>query len=71
MPHKTQYKAINIENSPESKGTCIQRILNQIPKGKAIMLTNPDLNLLPNQRTMVAKLIDPKDIPPPHNKKRK
>lgn len=62
-PRKPQYKLIDIGNTSEPQKTRIEKIINQIPQGKALVIKEADLSLPQNK--ILAKIIDPKDIPPP------
>ena len=64
-----KYKVIDIGNNTKPKATRYDKILKQIPEGKAIVLTDETFNQ-PHNKALV-KVIDPRDIPPTHNKKHK
>jgi hypothetical protein len=70
MTRKSQYKVIDIGNTSEPKATRYERILKQLPKGKATEITDATFDQ-PSNKALV-KVIDPRDIPPPQrNRKRK
>lgn len=56
-----QYKVIDIGNNSQSNKTRYQKIIDQIPKGKAIEITDSTFNQPSNKA--VVKVLDPKDIP--------
>ena len=56
-----QYKVINIGNTSEPTEARIKKLLTQIPKGKAIVITDKDLNLPQNK--IIIKVVNIKDIP--------
>lgn len=64
MPRKRtpKYKVIDIGNASESEEARINKIIDQIPKGKAMRLTDSDLNQ-PSNKALV-RIIDINDIPP-------
>jgi hypothetical protein len=59
--NQPQYKVINIGNPSESIKTRTERILSQIPKGKAIAITDKDLSLPQNK--IIVKIMNIEDIP--------
>lgn len=66
---KLQYMVIDIGDISETTETRTKKILNQIPKGKTIVLTDEDLSL--PQSEIVVKVIDNEDIPKPTRKRGK
>jgi hypothetical protein len=64
MPRKRtpKYKVIDIGNTSETKKARYEKILKQIPKGKALVLTDSTFDQ-PSNKALV-EVIDPRDIPP-------
>jgi hypothetical protein len=71
MPRKrtSQYKLIDIGYTSQTKKARIEKIFKQIPKGKAMTLTDSDLSLPQNK--ILVKITDPRDIPPITRKRRR
>ena len=65
MTQKTpQYIVLDIGNPTEPKETRMNKLLSQIPEGKAIRLTEEDANLLNQpQNKIIAQIIDAEDAP--------
>jgi hypothetical protein len=56
-----QYKVINIGNPSEPIENRIEKMLKQIPEGKAIAITDKDLIL--SQNRIVVKIMNNEDVP--------
>jgi rubrerythrin len=61
MPKKPQYKVIDIGNPSEPKQARYKKILDQIPEGKTMEITESTFKQ-PSNKALV-RIIDPKDIP--------
>ena len=59
--NQPQYKVIDIGNPTEPKEIRIKKLLSQIPKGKAIAITDKDLNLPQNK--IIVKMVNKEDVP--------
>jgi hypothetical protein len=64
-----EYIEIDIGNALESKEARIKKILDQIPKGKAIVIPE-NINLNPPPNKIILRIIDPEDIPKPKRQKK-
>jgi len=56
-----QYKVIDIGNNSQSNKARYQKIIDQIPEGKTMVITESTFNQPSNKA--VVQIIDPKDIP--------